>query len=152
MTMLRKQEHVFQSAMEINCSGKYVLTEDIKGNLTIRGDDINLDGHDFTVYGWVHVTGSRIKISNLRVRPNSLIKCVNGVCEICGNVSKYKTNVSAAVGLCRAVETSIFRIEAYYKTFDSFAVVSESNTIFTDCRFRGHPFSDPPTSEHVIRY
>ena len=65
--------------MQISESGKYVLHDDI------HGEDVELDGHGFTIYGWIHANkGNVINIHNLVIRPPINIYIENNeFCPVC---------------------------------------------------------------------
>ena len=68
--------------------GNFTLQEDIKGNLSIVGNDITVVGRGCTVHGWLHICGNNIKVSKLILKPRQIFPLdAKGRCKVCASQS-----------------------------------------------------------------
>ncbi len=144
---------------KISGPGSFECCEDIHGNLEVEGNDITLRGNMRTVFGWLHVTGDRIKISNLILSPQNLIlssRQVSG-CQVCnktGFVFDGEISTSTCIAVCNSdgVDLENIKLDSPVPLSCLAEVAKDSTAVFENCTFNGKTFNDPPSSEFVIRH
>ena len=130
--------------MNINQPGKYVLFEDINGDLNVNANNVYIEGNDHVIYGFFYIKSSNFEAKNLIVspslenvkekqkeKPNEQVY----LCDLIGGPAKFED-----IKLLSPVE------------LDYFAEVTNSKNItFKDCVCDGEKFNDPPASKYVLR-
>ena len=121
--------------MLVEGPGKYILPDDMEGNLTIKGEDIIVYGNFQRIQGKMYVSGKNITIYDCIVAPRLTHSFTESVTlKNCHNVLLRNVTVESPVPL------------------DYFATCSPDTDVqFTNCRFNGELFDDPPESKHIQR-
>ena len=74
--------------------GNYVVPENLYCDLDVRCSDVDIEGNDFTIFGWIHAGDAqelnRVSIRNLNVNPpRGVVNLEEKGCTICG-ATQYK--------------------------------------------------------------
>jgi hypothetical protein len=128
----------------------YSFTEDVKGNLMIKGGHVNIHGNGHRILGWVHAEITGGTIADLTVVPQRLID-FTGKCEICDKKNELKKAIHACFALCSGNNVVHKNITLLSPVPLNYFALSEKTATARDCIFNGIKFNDPPESGYVLR-